>query len=144
MHLPLGRPRLWQMPTRLVTGAFILNSGLGKRSVDDATAARLRGFASVAFPMFANVPADRFARGLSTGEIVLGAALLAPIVPPFPAGAALTAFSAGLLRMYLKSPDMHEPGSLKPTQQGTALAKDVWMLGIGVGLMLDGLVTRHR
>jgi hypothetical protein len=36
---------------------------------------------------------------------------------------------------------MRKEGSVFPTQQGTALAKDVWMLGIGVGLMADD-VTR--
>jgi hypothetical protein len=76
---------------------------------------------------------------VSTGEIALGAALLLPIVPTALAGAGLTAFSAGLLGLYLKTPGMHEPGSLAPTQQGTPIAKDVWMLGIGIGLMVDAL-----
>jgi hypothetical protein len=34
---------------------------------------------------------------------------------------------------------MHEEGSLRPTEQGTALAKDVWMLAIGSALVLDAL-----
>jgi hypothetical protein len=35
---------------------------------------------------------------------------------------------------------MHE--HLRPTQQGTAIAKDVWLLGIGAGLVLDEVADR--
>ena len=37
--------------------------------------------------------------------------------------------------MYLRTPAMHKPGSVWPTQAGTGVSKDVWMLGIGLGLM---------
>jgi hypothetical protein len=37
---------------------------------------------------------------------------------------------------------MREEGSLRPTQQGVPLAKDVWMLGIGATLIVDAL-TDH-
>jgi len=50
-------------------------------------------------------------------------------VPGKVAGAGLTAFAAGLLGLYLRTPGM------RPTQQGTAIAKDVWLLGIGLGLL---------
>jgi hypothetical protein len=33
------------------------------------------------------------------------------------------------------TPAMHKPGSVWPTQAGTGVSKDVWMLGIGLGLM---------
>jgi hypothetical protein len=39
---------------------------------------------------------------------------------------------------------MRRDGSLRPSQQGTALAKDVWMLGIGLGLIADDLTSRCR
>jgi hypothetical protein len=42
--------------------------------------------------------------------------------------------------MYLRTPGMRQPGSLKPTEQGLAMAKDVWMLGIGLSLVLDDLL----
>ncbi len=144
MKFPLGRFKLWHLPLRVATGAFILNAGTGKRSADGQTAASLRDFAAVAFPFFKQVPADQFAKGLSSAEIALGAALLNPVVPPLLAGGALTAFSGGLLRMYWKSPAMHEEGSVRPTQQGTAIAKDVWMLGIGLSLVIDALGTKWR
>ena len=34
---------------------------------------------------------------------------------------------------------MRQKGSLRPTHQGTALAKDVWMLGVGLGLLADAM-----
>ncbi|MBO0816797.1 MAG: hypothetical protein J2P30_16860 [Actinobacteria bacterium] len=55
------------------------------------------------------------------------------------AGAALTGFSGSLLTMYLRTPALHKPGSVWPTQAGTAVSKDVWMLGIGLGLIAGSL-----
>jgi hypothetical protein len=132
-----------EIAPRLATGAFILNSGLGKRSADGATAAGLHGFASSTYPFLKKVDAATFAKALSTGEIVLGATLLAPFVPGVVAGAGLTAFAAGLLGLYLKTPGMTKEGaSIAPTQEGLPIAKDVWMLGIGLGLVTQGLTGR--
>jgi hypothetical protein len=58
--------------------------------------------------------------------------LLLPIVPNRLAGAALTAFSGGLLTMYLRTPPLHKPGSVWPTQTGIAVSKGAWMLVIGL------------
>jgi hypothetical protein len=141
----VGLPvKLADLAPRLTTGAFILNSGLGKRNVDPEHAARLHGMASGAYPFLGKMDSEQFAKLLSAGEITLGAALLAPVVPTALAGAALAAFAGGLVGMYLRTPGMHEEGSLRPTQQGTALAKDVWMLGIGVGFVLDALANRRK
>jgi len=63
-------------------------------------------------------------------------------VPGLLAGAGLVAFSAGLLGLYLRTPGMREEGSLSPTPQGTPIAKDVWMLGAGLGLVVDALTDR--
>ena len=112
--------KLWHVPVRLATGAFILNSGLSKRNADKETAERLHGFASGAYPQFQDTSPEQFAKMLSTGEIVVGAALLTPFVPTGVAGAALTGFAASLGRLYWRSPGMHEEGSLRPTQQGTS------------------------
>ncbi|MFD3822145.1 hypothetical protein [Streptomyces sp. NPDC058625] len=128
---------------RLATGAFILNSGLSKRDVDEETAAQLHGMARNTYPFLEKVQPAAFARLLSAGEIALGAALLLPVVPTAVAGAGLAAFSSALLGMYLRTPGMREEGSLRPTQEGLALAKDVWMLGVGVGFVVDEL-TRDR
>jgi hypothetical protein len=37
---------------------------------------------------------------------------------------------------------MGEEGSLRPTQHGIPLAKDAWMVGIGLALMIDEVVGR--
>ena len=57
-------------------------------------------------------------------------------------GAGLAAFSGGLLGLYARTPGMRKENSPFPTQQGTALAKDVWMTGIGLGLVIDDLTDR--
>lgn len=134
------RFRLWHVPLRAAAGAYILNSGLQKRGASGEAAAGFHGFVSGAYPQVADVPPKRFAAGLSAAEIALGGALLAPVVPPGVAGAALTAFSGGLMGLYLRAPGLREDGSLRPTQQGTTVAKDVWLLGIGLALVL-GAVT---
>lgn len=130
------------LPPRLATGAFILNSGVTKLSADEETAARLHGMAAATYPFLGKMKPQDFARLLAAGEIAVATALLLPVVPAGVAGLALTAFSGGLIGLYLKTPGMRKEGSLRPTQQGVPLAKDAWLVGIGVGLMLDGLPDR--
>ncbi|MGW7282032.1 hypothetical protein ACWGIV_27820 [Streptomyces sp. NPDC054844] len=141
MRLPI---ELRHVAPRLATGAFMLNSGLAKRGADEQTAAMLHGMAKNTYPFLGRLQPATFARLLSAGETALGAALLLPVVPTAVAGVGLTAFSAGLVGLYLRTPGMREEGSLRPTQEGTALAKDTWMLGIGVGFVVDGLTRRGR
>ena len=125
------------IPLRVATGAFILNSGLSKQGLEGQAAEGVHAMAAGALPVLNKVPAQRFAQLLSAGEIALGAALLAPFVSSRIAGAALTGFSAGLIQLYLKTPGMRQDGSIKPTQEGIGLAKDVWLLGAGLTLLLD-------
>ena len=136
MRLPIT---LSEIPARASAGAFILNSGLSKRGADEATAAGMHGFASGTYPFLKSVPPQQFVRYLATAEIVIGGALLTPVVPTVVAGAALTAFSGGLLGLYLRTPGMRKPGSLAPTQDGLALAKDSWLVGIGLSIVLRGM-----
>jgi hypothetical protein len=131
-----------RLPGRVTAGAFILNAGLGKWSADEETAARLHGMAVGTYPMLARLKPKDFARLLSAGEIALGSALLLPVVPAAVAGAGLTAFAAGLLGMYARTPGMTKDDGIRPSQQGTPLAKDVWMLGIGIALTVDALTDR--
>src|SRR4051812_24593560 len=139
MGLPIT---LSELPARISAGAFILNSGLGKRGADAQTAAGLHGFAAGTYPFLKSVPPQQFVQGLATAEIAIGAALLTPFVPTVVAGAALTAFSGGLLGLYLRTPGMRKPGSLAPTQEGLALAKDSWLVGIGLSILIRGLIDR--
>ena len=134
--------KLSNVPLRLSTGAYILNSGITKRDADQETIDRLHGFASSVYPPLKRIRPEQFVKALSTAEIALGAALLVPVVPAAVAGAGLAAFAGGLLGLYLKTPGLREEGSLRPTQAGTPIAKDVWMLGIGAGLVLDSLGSR--
>ncbi|GAA3735529.1 hypothetical protein HDA32_000436 [Spinactinospora alkalitolerans] len=127
------------LPMRLISGAFILNSGLSKRNPDPETAAYLHSEASRAFPMLKDMDPQDFTRILSNGELAVGTVLLLPFVPSSVAGAALTGFSSGLLRLYFTNPDARMDDGIRPTPQGIPMAKDSWLLGIGLGLLLDGL-----
>jgi uncharacterized membrane protein YphA (DoxX/SURF4 family) len=132
------------LPARIMTGAFVLNSGVGKLSADEETAAQLHGFATGTYPFLKKLKPKDFVRLLAVTEITIGSALLVPIVPSALVGAGLAAFSGGLLGMYAKTPGMHKERSLFPTQQGTALAKDAWMTGIALTLIIDDLTDRAR
>jgi uncharacterized membrane protein YphA (DoxX/SURF4 family) len=132
------------VPGRLATGAFILHSGIEKWHGDEEQAAGIHGMAAGAFPFLKAVPAPTFLRLLSIGEIATGAALLAPTVPAALAGAALTGFSGSLVTMYLRTPALRKPNSIWPSRAGTAVSKDIWMLGIGVGLLVDALTDRRK
>ncbi|MEW2178779.1 hypothetical protein AB0890_20920 [Streptomyces sp. NPDC005406] len=134
--LPLPEPR--DFPPRIATGAFILNSGLGKLKADEATQQGLHGMACTAYPFLKKIEPGRFTRLLAWSEIAVGSSLLVPFVPTRLAGLALTGFSGGLVGLYLRVPGMREPGSVRPSQDGVPLAKDSWMFGIGLGFLLAG------
>lgn len=137
--------RLWHAPVRLATGAFILNSGLAKLRVKSEERDKaIHGMAANAYPAFESLDPGLFTRILGASEVALGAALLTPMVSPGLAGAALTAFSGGLLGLYMRTPGMREADGIRPSQDGMALAKDVWMASIGAALMLDAAGQRVR
>jgi hypothetical protein len=129
--------RLRDVPTRFSTGGFILHSGLEKWQGTEEQAKGVHAMASGAYPFLAKIPPATFLKILAAAEIGTGTAMLVPIVPNKVAGAALSAFSGSLLGMYLRTSSMHKPGSVWPTRAGTAVSKDVWMLGIGLSLLAD-------
>jgi hypothetical protein len=136
---------LEDLPVRIATGGFILNSGLEKLQADKERAAGVHGFASSVYPVLGSIPPEQFTKALAVSEVGLGAALLLPIVPSRLAGAGLAAFAGGLLGLYLRTPGMRQESSLRPTEQGIPLAKDVWMLGAGLSLLAaDRRRTRHK
>ena len=137
------RVKARDLPARVATGAYILHAGLEKWHADEARAKGVHKAASGAFPFLERIAPERFVRILAASEIALGGALLAPVVPSALAGAALTGFSGSLLTMYLRTPAMHKPGSVWPTQAGTGVSKDVWMLGIGLGLVAGAVADRQ-
>jgi hypothetical protein len=136
--------RLRNLPPRLTTGGFIFNSGLEKWNAGPEQAEGLHGMAAGTFPVLKNVSPPTFVKLLAAGEMATGALLLAPMVSPVKSGMVLTAFSSALLTMYARTPGLRQPGSIFPTQDGIGLAKDVWMVGIGAGLVLGGLTDDVR
>ncbi|MET8762611.1 hypothetical protein [Lentzea sp. NPDC004782] len=140
----ISRSLLRQLPARAAAGAFVLHSGLGKRAADQETAERLHGWAASTYPVLRKIDAKRFTALLAAGEMATGAALLLPFVPAAVAGLALTGFAGALLGLYAKTPGMRREGSIWPTEQGITLAKDVWMLGIGLSLVLDDVTRTDR
>ena len=138
MRLPIT---LSEIGPRISAGAFILQSGLSKRTSDEATAAGMHGFASGTYPFLKDVDPKQFVQYLSAAEIGIGALLLAPFVPTAVAGLALTGFSGGLLGLYARTPGMRKQGTPFPTEQGTILAKDSWLMGIALGLIIDDLTN---
>ena len=129
------------IPSRLATGAFILNSGITKLSADEQAASTVHGMATATYPALKRLDYRLFTKLVAAGEIALGAALVLPVVPTAVAATGLAAFSTGLLGIYLRTPGMRQRGRLRPTENGVALAKDVWMLGIAAGLLIDELTS---
>ncbi len=132
------------MPERIAAGAFILNSGIGKLSADKERAEHLHGFAKGAYPFLERMDSQQFTRALAFAETALGCALLFPGVGDGLAGLGLAAFAGGLFGLYVRTPGMRREGSVRPTEAGTTLAKDVWLLGIGLSLLADAGRTRRR
>jgi hypothetical protein len=129
--------RLSHIPLRLTTGAFILNAGWGKHDLDRDRAAGLQAMAARVIPPVSRIDAAKFGKILSYAEMTLGVALLTPFVPSRLAGIGLGIFSGCLVTLYLRTPDMTLEDGIRPSPQGTALAKDIWMLGIAAALILD-------
>jgi uncharacterized membrane protein YphA (DoxX/SURF4 family) len=136
--------KLHHLPARIATGIFIANSGYSKLGADEETANRLHSTAATAYPFFNSVPPKLFTKALAITELSLGAGLTIPLVPTTIAAGGLAVFSGGLLGLYAKVPGMRRPGSLRPTHQGTAIAKDVWLLGIALTLIFDEARSRLR
>ena len=120
---------------RGVTGAFVLNSGLGKRDLPTEAAQGLQGFASTGVPQVNQLDPDTFGKFVAYSEIGIGTALLTPFVPRKLAGAGLGAFSAGLMAMYFRNPSMPRPDGVRPSDEGMSLSKDVFMLAIAGALV---------
>jgi uncharacterized membrane protein YphA (DoxX/SURF4 family) len=136
--------RVRHIPGRLATGSFILNSGLTKLSADDQVAAGVHGMAAGSYPTLKRIDPKLFTKLVAGAELAIGTALLTPVVPTAVAAIGLAGFSVGLLGLYLRTPGMHRRGSLRPTQDGIPLAKDVWMLAIATGFLADELTPRRK
>ncbi|MGJ9372642.1 hypothetical protein [Nesterenkonia sp. CF4.4] len=123
---------------RTVPGAFILNAGIGKLGLDAESAAGMQGMAATGVPAVKKLSPEQFGKALAWGEIALGSALLTPFVSNRVAGLALGGFAAGMLSMYFRNDGMTESDGVRPTQDGTPLAKDAWLAAIAIALVSSG------
>ncbi|WP_431710120.1 hypothetical protein [Glutamicibacter uratoxydans] len=129
---------------RLVSGAFILNSGINKMRLDEESAAGLQQMAVNGVPQLASLEPAVFGKVVSGAEIGLGSALLLPLIPSRLAGLGLAAFSGVMISSYLRTPGMTESDGVRPTADGIALAKDVWLAGMAVALMFGRRSYRQQ
>jgi uncharacterized membrane protein YphA (DoxX/SURF4 family) len=136
--------KLAHLPLRAAIGAFFINSGLEKRTLEEEPASAVHGMAVAAVPALKGLPPRTFARVLAGTEIAIGTALLLPVIPSVVVGVGLCGFSAGLLRLYWVTPGLHPPGNPRPTQAGIPLAKDLWLFGAGLTLILDDVIESGR
>lgn len=129
---------------RSIPGAFILNAGIEKLSLDEESASGLQQMAATGIPAVKNLSPKQFGKAVAWGEIAVGGALLTPVVSNRIAGFALGAFSAGMLSMYFRNDDMTQDDGVRPSQDGTPLAKDLWLAAIAVALIDSGRKSRRK
>ncbi|MDQ4504191.1 DoxX family protein [Sinomonas sp. ASV322] len=122
---------------RLVTGAYMINSGVSKLSLDEEKAEALQNMAANAIPQVKQIPAATFGKAVAASEIALGSALVLPFVPTKLAALGLTAFASGLVVTYARTPGLTHADGIRPTPAGVAMAKDSWLAAIGLALLLD-------
>lgn len=129
---------------RGVSGAYILQSGIGKLGMPIEAAAGVQEFAATGVPAVKKMSPDTFGKFLSYSEVGIGAALLAPFVPNKLAGAAMGAFSAGLLAIYFRNEAMTQEDGIRPSEAGTGLSKDLFMAAISAALMTSESEKKSR
>ena len=129
---------------RAIPGLFILNSGIGKIGMPADASAGTQQAAASGVPALANLPSEKFGSMLGWAETAVGASLLLPAVPNRLAGAGLATFGAGLLTMYFSNDDYTEEDGIRPTSEGLSLAKDSWLVAIGLGLMFGAGGKKKR
>ncbi len=139
-----GHSRMQNYPIRCTAGAFILNSGLNKLNGEDEYLEHMFGMAVTAYPFLDAVGSTRFSKLFGSLEVLLGTLLLIPLIPDAAAGTVMLPFSAGLVGLYFRIPGMRAEKSLRPTSQGIAMAKDLWLLGISFSLVLSQVKSKMR
>ena len=138
------KAKLRRAPLRIAAGAYILNTGLTKiRSNDEEQAKGIHAVASSAYPVLTKIQPKVFLKMLGAAEAAVGSVLLLPIIPAGVAGLVLSGFSGSLLGVYARTPHLHD-AYMRPTPQGTAFAKDVWMAGMGASLVIDAVLSENE
>lgn len=129
--------RLSNAILRGVSGAYLLQSGLGKKDAPVEVYQHLQGMAATGIPQFKEWDAKTFGQFLWISEAAIGGLLLTPFVSKRLAGIALTAFSAGMLSMYFNNDEMTQEDGIRPSEAGISLSKDVFLSAIGAALMMQ-------
>ena len=127
-----------ELPLRLATGPFLLWSGLRKLQRpevgDELLLAAARSLPQLE-DVFGGEP-ERFARLAGALELLLGAWLSSGLRRRA-GGLALAAYAGAALSLLWSVPGNRVAGSAwEPSEQGRPVAKDVWLLGIGLALAL--------
>ncbi|WP_218220869.1 hypothetical protein [Nesterenkonia sp. Act20] len=135
---------LTSIALRAVPGAFILNAGIGKLKLDAESAAGMQGMAATGVPAVKQLSPEQFGKALAWGEITLGTALLTPFVSNRVAGVALGTFASGMLSMYFRNDAMTQSDGVRPTQDGTPIAKDAWLAAIAIALVDLGTSKKSK
>ncbi len=121
-----------------------MNSGLNKLNGEDEYLEHVFGMAVTAYPILDAVGSTRFSKLFGSLEVLIGTLLLIPLIPDAVAGTVMLPFSAGLAGLYLRIPGMRADKSVRPTSQGIAMAKDLWLLGISLSLITSQVKSKMR
>lgn len=92
-------------------------------------------------PFLGKLKATDFLEVLSTSEIALGTALLLPVVPTVVAGAGLAAFSPGFSASTSARQACDRRAACVRPSRAPRSPKDVWMLGIAAGFIVDEVLA---
>lgn len=129
---------------RGVSGAYLLQSGYGKLGLPVEAAEGMQGFAASGVPAMGKLDPDTFGKVVAYSELGIGAALLTPFVPNRLAGLGLGAFSAGLLSIYFRNPAMTQEDGIRPSEDGMALSKDLFLAGMAGALVFGPTKKRKK
>lgn len=119
---------------RGISGAYFLQSGIGKLKMPTEAATGLQQFAATGVPQVTKLDPDTFGKVVSYSEIGVGASLLAPVVSNRLAGLALGAINAGFLSIYFRNDQMTRKDGIRPSEAGTGLSKDLFIAAIAAAL----------
>lgn len=120
---------------RGVSGAYFLQSGIGKLGMPAEAASGLQQFAATGVPQVSSLEPGIFGKVVSWSEIGVAASLLTPVVSNRVAGLALGAINAGFLSIYFRNDQMTQKDGIRPSEAGTGLSKDLFIAAIAGALI---------
>ena len=130
-------------PVRFAAGVMILSAGVGKLRPSENGSPDVHAVAAADYPFLEQLAPEQLTKVLGAAEMMLGGALLVPVVGDGVAGVGLTAFAGAMIGLFAKGQGEHREGPV-PEHRGAALARDIWLLGIGLRLVADSVRRRQR